>query len=291
MGKVPKLLFGKMSKRLLIFLVSGFVFALIISNQNVFKYLYIFVEGHNGDELALLLVSLMYLFFVMEISPLRQFVGLKKGLRFTRAEENDYRRRDKLYRAIFEQSDDAIILSDGKRILDLNRKSCEIFGFKPETPCNLSLISFVPGKYLPEFQQALREAFAYGSSLFEMKSTKPDGNLIDMELSLSLIDREGGIILIVSRDITELKKAGKLEQESRERLKAVLDNTLCGALLIEASTGKIVEANPAAMRAGGYSNSKIEGEDVPMLRSVVPVSIGGNGYFVESFVELSEYKE
>ncbi len=36
---------------------------------------------------------------------------------------------------------------------------------------------------------------------------------------------------------------------------------------------------------------KIEGEDIPMLRSVVPVSTGGKGYFVESFVDLSGSKK
>ena len=47
-------------------------------------------------------------------------------------------------------------------------------------------------------------------------------------------------------------------------------------------------------QVGGFSESLLfetGGETIPILRSVVPVSIGGNGYFVESFVNLLENKK
>src|SRR5690606_19281243 len=36
---------------------------------------------------------------------------------------------------------------------------------------------------------------------------------------------------------------------------------------------------------------KASGESLPILRSIVPVSIEGKGYFVESFIDLSERKK
>ncbi|WP_269851675.1 PAS domain S-box protein [Methanosarcina horonobensis] len=252
---------------------------------------------------------------------------LENTLTFYREAENDIKEKDRMYMALFEQYSDAVIISDGKKVLDINRKGCEIFGFGQKRPLGISLMSFVPAEYLPEFQQALKETFKQDSSHFEMRYQKPTGEIIDIEVSLSFVDRKDNIVQIVVQDITYRKKIEKYEQESQERLKTILDNTLCGILLIEASSRKIIDANPVALKTTGYSDKeligmvchqlicqdgeekcsafpldqagdlsesilfKATGESLPILRNVVPVSIEGTGYFVESFVDLSDRKQ
>ncbi|HIH94631.1 TPA: response regulator [Methanosarcina acetivorans] len=327
MENISKSPFMKKSNELIFILVLGFIFTLVASNYNLFESVVLFVEEYNLDGLGLLLILSIYTSFGMGIFSLGRWMELENTLTLYRKAEEDLREKDQMYRALFEMSNDAVIISDGKKVLDINNKGCEIFGFREERPLNVSLISFIPPEYLSELQQALKETFKQASSCFEMRYQKAEGEIVDIEVSLSLIDRNNNIIHIVAQDITGVKNAERLEQENRERFKTVLDNTLCSILLIEASSRKIVDANPVALKTTGYSEKeligmvcsrlicqageercnvpsldpagelsesilfKAGGDKISILRNVVPVSIGGNGYFVESFIDLSERKK
>ena len=113
-----------------------------------------------------------------------------------------------------------------------------------------------------------------------------------------------------------MNKGKKMGRGEQGKAKEVLDNTLCGILLIEASTKKIVSANSVALRATDYSEKeilgkvcnelicqtekkngdvssdqarnlsgsillKLRGKPVPIISSIIPVSIGGNGYLLK----------
>lgn len=326
MENISKSSFTKKSNELMFILVLGFIFTFVASNYNLFESVVLFVEDYSREGLGLILILSIYASFGMGIFSLRRWMELENTLVLYREAEEDLREKDKMYRALFETSNDAVIISDGKKVLDINKKGCEIFGFREGKPLNVSLISFIPPEYLSELQYALKETFKQASSCFEMRYQKAEGEIVDLEVSLSLIDRNNNVILIVAQDITGVKNAERLEQENREKLKAILDNTLCGILLIEASSRKIVDANPVALKTTGYSEKellgmvcsrlicqaegekcnvpspdptgelsesillKAGGKPTPILRNVVPVSIGGNGYFVESFIDLSERK-
>lgn len=326
MENIQRSPFTKKSNELIVILVLGFIFTLVASNYNLFESIILFVETYNIEGLGLLLILLIYASFGMGIFSFNKWMDLENTLVLYREAEDDLKEKDRMYRALFEQSSDAVIISDGKKVLDINRKGCEIFGFGQRRPFNISLMSFIPGEYLPELQQALKETFKQDSSRFEMKYKKPDGEVVDIDVSMSLIDRKDNVVQIVAQDITSRKNIERCKQEDRERLKTILDNTLCGILLIEASSRKIVDANPVALKTTGYSDKeligmichqlicqpgeekcnnllldqagdlsesilfKATGEPIPILRSVVPVSIGGTGYFVESFIDLSDRK-
>lgn len=326
MENSSKFKFIKMSNELLLILISGFIFAEIASNYNLFESIIEFVKEYDRGELKGLFIFFVYISFGAGIFSLGRLMELEKTLTLCRTAENDLKERDKIYRSLFEHSADAVVISDGKKILEINKKGCEIFGLRKESAFNVSLMSIIPGKYIYELQEALKETFRNNNSFFEIRCTKPDGNVIDMEISLSPIDRKNEIIQIIARDVTNRNKTKRWEEESKERLKTILDNTLCGILLIEASTKKIVSANSVALRATDYSEKeilgkvcnelicqtekkngavssdqarnlsgsillKLRGKPVPIISSIIPVSIGGNGYFVESFIDVSECKE
>jgi len=182
----------------------------------------------------------------------------------------------------------------------------------------------VPGEYLPTVREALKSTLENGDARFEMKIQKHDGALIDVEVSSSFLSLENREVQFVVRDITSRKKAEKLERESQERLKKLIDNALCGILLVDATTHEIVEVNQAAEEAIGLSRENLIGhvchkficpaernkcpitdmgrtvdrserillrngkdEHLPVLKSVVPVKIGDREYLIESFIDLS----
>ncbi|WP_440955343.1 hybrid sensor histidine kinase/response regulator [Methanosarcina sp. Mfa9] len=319
--------FSKTLNELLLILTVGLIFTIIASNYNLFESVVAFVEQSNRWELGGLLTLSVYLSFGLGVFSLRRWMDTENALALHRIAEANLREKDERYRALFEQSNDSIIISDGKWVLDINERGREVLGVDRFDTGKVSLMSLVPGEYLPEAREALKVTCEKGSSCFEMKYMKSDGKLIDVEVSSSLIHNDGKLVQIVARDISSRKKAERWEQESRERLKTIIDNTLCGILLIEASSKKIVDANPVAVTTLGMSEKELlgeichrflspeekdkclsfdpnhpsdvaessllnaRGEPVPILKSVVPVSIGGTAYFVESFIDLSERKK
>lgn len=322
MENIQKSPFTKKSNELLIILVLGFVFILAASSYNLFDSIILSVESHGTKGLGFLLILSIYVSIGMGLFSLIRWIELENTLELYRKIEGNLKKKDRVYRALFEKCNDAVIISDGKKVLDINRKGCEIFGFGQKYPSNVSLMSFIPGEYLPDLQQAINEASKEGSSNFEMKCQKFGEKTVDIKVSLSLIDRKDSIIQIIAQDITFKKSIEKRELETRERLRTVIDNTLCGILLIEASSMRIIDTNPSVLKTSGYSSKeligmpcqqlvcqpsdeectafsldnagdlsegilfKATGEALPVLRSVVPVSIGGTGYFVESFIPL-----
>lgn len=157
MENILKPPFTKKSNELIIILVLGFIFTVAASSYNLFESIVIFIESCDSEGLGLMLVLSVYVSFGMGIFSLRRWTELENTLVLYREAECDLEEKDRMYRTLFEQSSDAVIISDGKKVLDINKKGCEIFGFGQKRPFNVSLMSFIQAEYLPELQQAFKE--------------------------------------------------------------------------------------------------------------------------------------
>ncbi|AFV23496.1 two component system histidine kinase [Methanolobus psychrophilus R15] len=123
---------------------------------------------------------------------------------------------------------------------------------------------------------------------------------------------------------TELQAA---EHENQQKMATVLANIISGVLIIDPQTNTIIDVNPAAEEIIGLPKEGIvghechdficsaergkcpisdlgmsmnrsecmilngEGQKIWILKSVVPVTLSGKDYFVESFVDLRKIKE
>lgn len=233
--------------------------------------------------------------------------------------------KEEIYRALFEQSNDAIFITKGERILEVNPKGCELLGYDRTHLEKISLFSLFTEESLPDFQNALNVTLENRSVFFETKIRRSDNNILDVEVS-SLVMGDQRKTLLIARDITLRKESERSVQKEREILSALLEKSLCGILLIEASGHKIVDVNPIAIKTIGRSKKEIVGnichqficptevgkcpisdlglnmdksekkiinaqkEVIPILKSVVPVTIEDKDYFVECFIDLSERK-
>lgn len=320
-------LFGKKSIELLIILGVGLLFTFFASCFGLFESVISFVEEYNPRELGGLLTLSVYLTFALGIFSLRRWMELENALVLQEKAEKNLREKDKRYRALFEHSNDAIVIFNGEKVLDLNKKGRAAFGLGERELENISIESLVPEENLPIVRSALKTTLENGAACFEMKFRKQNGDIIDIEVNSSFLSLEDKEIQCVVRDITSRKKAEKIERESQERLKKIIDNALCGILLVDASRHEIVDVNPAAEQAIGLSRDELignichkficpaekdkcpitdlkrsidtservllngRGECLPVLKSVVPVKIGEKEYLIESFIDLSERKK
>ena len=131
------------------------------------------------------------------------------------------RRARQDYRQIFDNAHDAILIfePDTERVLEVNRRACEIYGFTSEEFRGRSLIdlSVNPGRG----REKVAETVAVGTFLnFESRQYRSDGSLMFVEINASVIQFQGKLaILSINRDITERKKAEdlRLAKEAAER--------------------------------------------------------------------------
>jgi PAS domain S-box-containing protein len=127
-------------------------------------------------------------------------------------------------------------------------------------------------------------------------------------------------------EIAERKRAVESLRESETRLKVILDAIHAGVLLIDVETHIIVDANPSSLNMIGGTRAqlvghvchkcvcpaeagrcpitdlgasmdnservllKADGQRIPILKTVTPITLGGRRYLLKSFVDITERK-
>ena len=154
------------------------------------------------------------------------------------------------------------------------------------------------------------------------------GDAISVNEDRPLRDSEENIIGIQStiQDITEHKHAEEALRGSERGLRTIFESIQAGVLIIDPETHLIVDLNPAALKLIGAPKEKIvdsmchmyvcpaevgkcpitdlkqnvedaerilltpNGENRQIIKTVVPILIGGRRYLLESFVDITERK-
>jgi len=168
------------------------------------------------------------------------------------------------------------------------------------------------------------------SAVFEKRYFHKQGHIICGQVSSSIIkDTKGDSLYFIShvQDITQRKQAEEALRESEKRLNTILDSIQTGIVVIDAETHEIVDANPAAATLIGAPKDEIighvchkyicpaekgacpitdlgqkmdnserilikaNGEEVPILKTVTPILLGGKECLLDSFVDLTEQKK
>src|SRR3990172_3799940 len=125
----------------------------------------------------------------------------------------------------------------------------------------------------------------------------------------------------------ERKLADMAQRESKERLKTILDSMQVGVIIINEESHRIVDINPVATEIVGLPRDKIigqvchkficpvdagrcpitdlgqkidnserkllkcDGEIVPILKTVIPITLDGQRNLLESFLDITERKK
>lgn len=167
---------------------------------------------------------------------------------------------ERKFRAIFQNANDAILLLDGERFVEVNPMAERIYA-----TCREELLNHSPFNFSPVEQpggadsealakEKIRAALDGTPQSFEWRHLRADGSPFDVHVMLSPVAIEGKqLVLAVVRDITERKL---MEQDLREgearyrrlshQFNALLD-AIPDALLLQSRELEIVWANRAAI--------------------------------------------
>jgi len=252
---------------------------------------------------------------------------LQLEVNMRRATEQELAESEERYRKLFDESNDAVFIYDLKgKILDVNPKACEMLGYTYDELLSIPVTELHSEETLSDSMRAFEDTLKKGSARFESQFKKADGTLIDVDISSKIVDHDKMVVQGIVRDITERKKMEKALRDSGERLKTILDSLRVGVLIIDVETRKIIDVNPNAVNiikapfediigkvchnflcpaeegncpicdlGQEVDNSErilidANGEEIPILKSVVSVMLNGRSCFVESFMDITNLK-
>ncbi len=150
--------------------------------------------------------------------------------------EEALQRSEANFRSIFDSMNDAVFVHDLEtgRILDVNRKMCEMFGYTADEARGLSVgqISLGEPPYSQEDSlQWIARAIQAGPQLFEWLCKDKAGRLFQAEVSLKRAAIEGqDRVLAVVRDISDRKRAEREKENLMAQLVQAQKNQAIGTL-------------------------------------------------------------
>jgi PAS domain S-box-containing protein len=232
------------------------------------------------------------------------------------------------FRDITENSPLGIYLTEKGKFRYVNPRFAEIHGYGPgELPGRMGLESLVhPEDWLVMREQFHRldegEEKPFKSLV---RTLRKDGRTIWVEILGSRITYQGRPAYMGTlMDVTELKQTRDALAESEARLRTLIESIGAGVLVVDPASHIIADVNPAAADMIGLPKSEIigkvchrficpaeekncpvtdlgenidhaervllqaDGNRRPIIKTVVPVNLGGKPYLLETFLDISE---
>jgi len=133
-----------------------------------------------------------------------------------------------LYQSLFEASQDGIAVESEGKIVKANDSFAEIFGYDNGNELtNRDLIDLVSNDDVLKVVEFFRllEQKKNVPDRFEFLGKKRDSSFIFTEISVSTFESDNKVfVVMVTRDVTERKRAQKIIQESEEKYRNVTEN-------------------------------------------------------------------
>lgn len=194
-------------------------------------------------EMSMALIKIRGKFFILGI--MRDITERKK------AEEK--------YKSIVENVNDALIIHDLKgKIIDVNNKVCELFGYKKDKIIGEHITKFTSKKSIKRSVSHLKQLLKKGSLVFDSEAQNSEGKIIPINISAKVVSKENEkVVQSFIRDITEQKKA---EEKFRTIFEGAND-----AIAYVNKYGEMIDINKEAEKMFGYKRDEVIGKNFVKL--------------------------
>lgn len=145
------------------------------------------------------------------------------------------RNPERLYRALFEHANDAILIFEpkGEIVLEANRQALKLYGFKRHEFVGRSLLTL--SAHPVKGRQRVRDTLTQGKMpMFESIQYRKDGTPLVLSITAAVVDYNGRrAILSINRDITRWRRAEEALRASEQQLRAARDASLDAIYVLE----------------------------------------------------------
>jgi two-component system, cell cycle sensor histidine kinase and response regulator CckA len=196
----------------------------------------------------------------------RHYVGVLVDITERKRAEEALAASEQRYRLLNQVAHDGIyVAGDVGEFLEANPAFCRILGRFREDLLQLTLEQVAAD---PEaVRQHQLRVVSQGGDRLETRLRRPDGSLVDVEMSGARLDLEGRRLLHgICRDISERRRAEAALREAKQRLQEERDfstqvlETAGGLILVVDPSGRIVRFNATATALSGYREEEARGQ-------------------------------
>ncbi len=186
------------------------------------------------------------------------------------AEETIHENTERL-RAIYDQSNDAILLLDfeNEKIIDFNQMAVTLLGYPPNELVGLSIKDIHPYD-MDRFQHFASSILEHGTgSTEELTCLTKERSYIPVEISASPIQIKGKVYLLaLVRDISKRNQVLQALRDSQENLQTIL-NSLGDAVIATDTHGNVTQINPIAQHLTGWRLDEVKGKKLSLVFKII----------------------
>ncbi|HMA88770.1 MAG TPA: PAS domain S-box protein [Burkholderiales bacterium] len=180
-----------------------------------------------------------------------------------REREQALRASEEQYRAIFNASEDALVLWDSRlRRVDINPAYERLYGWTRDEVVGRGYERLdLPADYAEPRLELVRRTLAGETCRVELESLRRNGERFQADIrTIPVVHRGEPHVLAIVRDITERRRREEALRVSEEQYRAVFDASL-DALVLRDEAFRIVDVNPSYEKMSGYARAEVEGAD------------------------------
>jgi PAS domain S-box-containing protein len=159
-------------------------------------------------------------------------------------------------------------------------------GYSPKEMIGMSAYDFLDEESINHLEEMKNNLVEHGSHICDMTHIRKDGTMFPAFESFTLLkDDKGKIIgpLAVCREITQIKEAEDMLQESEERYRILFEDANDAIFIVDKETHIILDANKQAERLIARSRKEIIGMHQKELHSSLKEE-----WYAEEFLEQVE---
>ncbi len=169
--------------------------------------------------------------------------------------EDELRKSERDYRALFESAHDAILIVDPVEaiVLDANRRCSEIYGFSRDELIGLPLDRVWRN---PDRARLLQSARGEGGD-FEAQHLRKDGRVLAVDVAAGPVEFRGRpAVWMSNRDVTDRARTLAALRTSEERYRLLFDASPLPMWVFDLETLVFLAVNEAAVARYGYSREQ-----------------------------------
>ena len=183
--------------------------------------------------------------------------------------ETALQEKENFLRAILETTTDGFWVVDLKgNIKNVNAAYCRMSGYTKEELLSMKVQDIEALETEYDTKQRIKRVIQNGAERFETRHIRKDGSIFDVEISVTFMDHDEGLLVCFCHDITERKRAEEKIAESNERFQQISETVEEVFYLVTPDSSQMLFINPAYETIWGKSCQSLYDNPLSFLDSI-----------------------